>query len=107
MNPHDDIPSVPPISREVSGHSQERPAAVKTVGQVLDHFKVDPKNLVFVDDPPGKLQAVEFKVKRKEKILRIEVQLKYTLELFSAERKWDMKVVRRATVLKVDPPDAW
>jgi hypothetical protein len=107
MNPPDDIRNVTPVSSEDQGPSQRRPAVFTTLGPVLDHFKVNPKDLDYIDDPPGKLQAVEFKIKRDSKIVRVEVKLKYTIQLFSATRKWDLEHVRNATVLEVNPPNVW
>lgn len=79
----------------------------KSAGEVLDHFAVKPSELNLIDDPPGKLKAIRFTTKRRNKTTRVEVRLRYTLELFSADRSWTPDSIRSAEVEAIEPTDAW
>jgi hypothetical protein len=74
-----------------------------TVADALKWLSLDESKLKHIDEPPGKLRELEGEaVLRDTKIrVRVRLELVYTLDLFSAERKWDPKAVRAATVRMV------
>ena len=74
-----------------------------TVADVLKGLILDESKLTYVDEPPGKLRAIECDAVLRDSSVRVHVRIDvaYTVELFSDSRKWDPKVVRAATVHKV------
>jgi hypothetical protein len=79
----------------------EQDLADKRAGHVLDHFKLQLKDLDMVDEPPGKLQAIRFTRIKDSKKVRVTIWLEYTPKLFSAERRWKIEVIRAATVRRI------
>jgi hypothetical protein len=74
-----------------------------TVADVFKALSLDESKLEYSDEPPGKLREVECQATlRDTKVkVRVRIELVYTTELFSAERKWDAKALRAAAVRKV------
>jgi hypothetical protein len=74
-----------------------------TVADVLKGLSLEKAKLEYVDEPPGKLRAVECEATlRDTKVkVRVRVEVVYTPDLFSEQRRWDPKAVRAATVRKV------
>jgi hypothetical protein len=84
--------------------ARPRDANAKLVGQsvgvALEHHGVRFDDLSMEDDPPGKLKSVSFEKKVAGKTVRITLQLRYTVQLFSEDRKWGPNAVRPALVRK-------
>src|SRR5688500_877133 len=84
-----------------SADPQPKPAKVADVikGLALDETKID-----YADEPPGKLRSLHWqkvKLPGTEAEVRVEIDIVYTPDVFSDKRKWDIKAVRAATVIKV------
>jgi hypothetical protein len=73
----------------------------KPVGEVLDYYKVKLEALEMLQEPPGKLRAVCFKVKKDEYKLRMQLWLGYDFSLFSERSTWDYEAIRKAKVAKI------
>jgi hypothetical protein len=67
----------------------------------LNRFKVGFDDLDMEDEPPGKLRAISFKVKKGDHTERLHLWLDYNLNLFSMNRDWDFKAIRKAKVIKI------
>src|SRR5262249_61258685 len=74
-----------------------------TVADVLKSLSLADAKLEYVDEPPGKLQAVECNATLRDTNVkvRIRIDLKYTLALFSDTRTWDTKAIQSASVRQV------
>jgi len=74
-----------------------------TVADVVKGLSLDESKLVYVDEPPGKLEALECTATlRDTKVkVRVRIEVVYTPALFSDTRKWDAKAVRAAAVRNV------
>src|SRR5262245_13521146 len=74
-----------------------------TVADVITGLSLTEVNFDYVDEPPGKLQALECQVALRDTKarVRIRIEIVYTLDLFSDARKWDAKAVRAAEVRQV------
>ncbi len=70
----------------------------KKVASVLDFFEKKEKDLMYYDEPPGKLRAISFLI---DKRLIVYVGIEYDVEVFSAERKWDVEKIRNRPVHKI------
>ncbi len=70
-----------------------RPAA-----RAIAHFAPGPVKFTMIDEPPGKLRAVEFVSRRGGQPRKVTLRLKYTIKLFSAERAWSREAIESATV---------
>jgi hypothetical protein len=86
-----------------SSNAQDRTGAVRklTVGDVLRGLSIDESKLNYSDEPPGKLQELTANVALGQSKVNVRIEIRYTSELFSAERKWDPRKVRAAEVQKV------
>jgi hypothetical protein len=87
-----------------SGSSPRPTEAEKmTVAGVLKGLSLDETKLDYIDEPPGKLRALECEATfRDTKVkVRVRIHVVYTHDLFSVEQKWNPKAVRAATVHKV------
>ena len=75
-----------------------------TVADVIKALSLDDSKLEGSAEPPGKLRALECETTlRDTKVkVRIRIEVVYTIELFSVEHQWDKKVIRAATVRKVE-----
>ncbi|MFL5341964.1 MAG: hypothetical protein ACJ8F7_17595 [Gemmataceae bacterium] len=74
-----------------------------TVGDVAKGLALDEAKLTHVDEPPGKLQALECDttLPNTSAKVRVRIEVVYTPALFSDQRKWDAKAVRVAAVSRV------
>jgi hypothetical protein len=74
-----------------------------TVADVVKGMSLDESKFSYMDEPPGKLRAIECPATIRDTAakVRVRIEVVYTLELFSDKREWDIKQVRAATVLKV------
>ena len=69
-----------------------------TVAEVMKQCKCRPQDISYIDDPPGKLRAVEITdADGQKKVLEIV----YHAGLFSAQRNWSFTVVGEQKVIKV------
>ncbi|MBI3431962.1 MAG: hypothetical protein HY018_07125 [Hydrogenophilales bacterium] len=75
-----------------------------TVAQVLALCGTPFSDARMVDEPPGKLRAVEVGCHQGDRTVRMVLQLEYRPELFSADRAWDEKLVGRQKVIAVRGP---
>ena len=94
-----------------AAHADDKPSAKApagpekmTVADVLKALSLDDSKLEYSAEPPGKLQVLECATTlRDTKVkVRIRIEVVYTIELFSVEHQWDKKVIRAATVRKVE-----
>jgi hypothetical protein len=79
-----------------------------TVAQVLALCGTPYADVRFIDEPPGKLRAVEFDCRRCEPQVRVVLEFDYHIGLFSMEREWNAdavtsQIVTRVTESKLDP----
>jgi hypothetical protein len=74
----------------------------QNVGHILDEYGIAFRDVEFDDDPPGKLQALNCLAKCRNVPVRVIIKLRYSKELFSAERKWREPTVRAAHVESVE-----
>jgi hypothetical protein len=74
-----------------------------TVADVLKALSLDETKLELIDEPPGKLRelACEATLRDTKARVRVRIEVVYTLDLFSDQRKWDPRAIRAATVRKV------
>jgi len=74
-----------------------------TVADVITGLSLTEVNFDYVDEPPGKLQALECLVALRDTKARVRIRIDviYTLDLFSDARLWDAKKVRAAEVRQV------
>lgn len=74
------------------------------VADVIKGLGLDETKMHHSDEPPGKLRAISW---RKVKLpgtdaeVDVEIEIVYTLDVFSDKRNWDIKAIRAATVTKV------
>ncbi len=71
-----------------------RPASVR-----LDDNRLAASDLMFIDEPPGKLRAFTFA--RSSDGKKLIVRIEYSEALFSTERRWDFEQIRAAKVLSI------
>jgi hypothetical protein len=57
-----------------------------------------------VDEPPGKLHAVEFDCHQNTQSVRVVLELDYQPSLFSADRVWSEGLVGQQKVIGVRAP---
>jgi len=74
-----------------------------TVAQVLSLCGASYGELTPIDEPPGKLRALEFEC-RDPAPRRVVIEIAYRPELFSAARSWAEDLVRRQVVIGVRRP---
>src|SRR5262249_16658925 len=74
-----------------------------TVADVLNGLSLDESKMTYVDEPPGKLRALECEAAWGGTTIKVRVRIDvvYTPALFSEGRKWDPKAVRGAAVRQV------
>jgi hypothetical protein len=87
---------IPAVARTEDNRRPEK----MTVADVLKALSLTDTKLDFVDEPPGKLQALECEATLRDTKTktRIRIELVYSGELFSGTRTWDAKAVSGATV---------
>ncbi len=73
------------------------------VGTILDEYQVNRNDIILTDEPPGKLNAISFKLfGKRSKSKEVTVRLKGSHKLFDAERAWSLETIRQAIVARVD-----
>lgn len=72
-----------------------------TVAQVLLLCSTPYSDVVMVDEPPGKLRAVEFDCHQGHQTMRVVLELHYHHELFSSDRSWGEELVGQQKVVGV------
>ena len=65
----------------------------KTVGEVLELFQTRYADVTMVDEPPGKLRAVELDCAARVPVSRFVLEFDYRPDLFSAARNWPESLV--------------
>jgi hypothetical protein len=75
-----------------------------TVAQVLSLCGTPYRDVTMVDEPPGKLQAVEFECRQNANAGRVVLELEYHPALFSAARAWTEETVAKQKVIAVRRP---
>jgi hypothetical protein len=63
----------------------------KKTGDLLDYFEIKETDLLFHDEPPGKLRSISFAINKR---LRMYVHIEYSPDVFSEKREWDYAKVR-------------
>jgi hypothetical protein len=71
-----------------------------TVAQVLAWCGTPYAEVKFIDEPPGKLRAIEFDCRRCEPEVRLTLEFEYHIGLFSMQREWERDVVTAQTVVR-------
>jgi hypothetical protein len=75
-----------------------------TVAQVLALCSTPYRDVTMVDEPPGKLRALEFDCQRDGRVVRTVLELAYQPTLFSVDRTWDEELVGRQRIVGVREP---
>jgi hypothetical protein len=73
------------------------------VAQVLSQCGTTYAELTMIDEPPGKLRALEFDC-RKGTARRVVIEIEYGPDLFSATRSWPEELVGSRIVTGVRAP---
>ncbi|QVQ26397.1 hypothetical protein [Achromobacter deleyi] len=73
----------------------------KTVGEVLALCQTRYADVTMVDEPPGKLRAVELDCAARIPVSRYVLEFDYRPALFSAQRDWPESLVGAQTVTAV------
>ena len=72
-----------------------------TIAQVLAACGSSYSEVRLVDEPPGKLRAVELVCREGGEPRRVVLKIEYNSDLFSAERDWAETVVKAQKVVQV------
>lgn len=72
-----------------------------TVAEVLERCGVHYDEVAFIDEPPGKLRALEFNCRQTGQPKKVLVEIAPRPELFSAERSWPGTLVLTQKVTAV------
>jgi hypothetical protein len=72
-----------------------------TVSQVLTLCGTAFDEVMLMDEPPGKLRALEFVCHQAAPPRKVRVEIAYDSSLFSATRDWASALVLRRTVTRV------
>jgi len=72
-----------------------------TVGQVLEICGASYADARLVDDPPGRLRAVEFERREGGKPTPVVLEIASGPDLFSEERTWSQTLVEKQRVVGV------
>lgn len=75
-----------------------------TVAQVLLLCGTPYSDVTMVDEPPGKLRAVEFVCHQDLHAVRVVLELEYHPALFSADRVWTEALVGQQKITGVQKP---
>lgn len=99
--PASELKPAPMVRDATVKESQSKPIKVEEIikGLALDEAKAS-----YCDEPPGKLRALRWyrvKLNGTEAEVDVQIDIVYTLDLFSDKFEWDIKAVRAATVTKV------
>jgi hypothetical protein len=76
----------------------------KTIGEILEQCKCSPGELRYIDEPPGKLCAVEIMCEMNGKREKVVLEITYDVNLFSLDRNWPVDLVKEQKVVKVHRP---
>ena len=76
-----------------------------TVGEVLEQCKCAPDEFQYIDEPPGKLRAVEITCKSNDDKQKIVLEITYDSNLFSIDRDWSFDLVKKQKIVKVHISD--
>jgi hypothetical protein len=72
-----------------------------TVSQVLTQCGTAFEEVMLVDEPPGKLRALEFVCHQAVPPRKVRLEIAYDTSLFSATRDWARALVLARTVTRV------
>lgn len=75
--------------------------AGRSVGELLDYFGLTGNDLLFMDEPPGHLKGIAFKVDEGHERKWITAIIEQTPSLQNLQREWPEHVVRQAKVLQI------
>jgi len=75
--------------------------AGRPVGELLDHFGLSRKDLLLMDEPPGHLKGIAFKVDEGNTRKWITAIVEQTEALNDPQRDWSDHVIRHARVLQI------
>ncbi|MBL8792863.1 MAG: hypothetical protein JNM56_03065 [Planctomycetia bacterium] len=75
--------------------------AGRPMGDLLDHFGLTDKDLLFLDEPPGHLKGIAFKVDEGHERKWITVIIEQTPSLINLQREWPVHIIRHAKVLQI------
>lgn len=75
-----------------------------TIAQVLSLCGTPYSDVTMVDEPPGKLRAVEFECRQGGQSVRVVLELEYHPALFSVDRTWTEALVGQQKVIDVRKP---
>ncbi len=73
----------------------------QTVGEVLKQINRGPGDLRYIDEPPGKLCAVEIIDEKHGDKQKIVLEIAYNARLFSIDRNWQFDLVKKQKVVNV------
>lgn len=74
----------------------------KSVGDAIAYFNVSFDSVTFNDEPPGKLKCVSFSAPIEGKKQKVSLWLEYDATLFSAQRKWNPDIVKKANIRSIE-----
>lgn len=77
----------------------------QTIGEVLEECQTGPYRLRYIDEPPGKLRAVEITCEVNNEKQKVLLEIEYNSNLFSADRNWSLDLIKKQKVMKVHPAD--
>lgn len=72
-----------------------------TVAQVLALCGTSYNEVSLIDEPPGKLRAIQFDCHQSRPAMHVVLELQYHGALFSAERTWSSELVQTQEVARV------
>ncbi len=75
-----------------------------TVAQVLSLCGTSYSEVTMMDEPPGKLRALEFECHERPWSGRVVLELEYNPAFFSSDRSWAEEVVSQQKVVGVRKP---
>ncbi|WAS95000.1 hypothetical protein [Nannocystis punicea] len=100
-------PPVAPKGPEGGGTPAPASWVGLTVGQVLSQCGTVAGEMEMVDEPPGKLRAVEFDCHQSDPARRVILEFEYHEGLFSSERSWSNELVTAQRVTRVPESLGW
>jgi uncharacterized protein (TIGR03067 family) len=98
-----EVKPAPKASDEVAKVKPSGELGPVQVADVIALLRLDESSLTYVDEPPGKLQALRGTTTLPGSKTKVVVTIKvvYTVDLMSPKRQWDIKNVREARVTDV------
>jgi hypothetical protein len=70
----------------------------KSVGELMEYYRLDFQGASFYDEPPGKLKQIRFSQSDKFPGNELVVQLRYTEMLFSDKREWRPEMISKSVI---------